>query len=290
MWLSTVGGTQPIGLRYMVPAPDLREYISSYYLFWAHLPNVADVMRADLPQIRFMIEGSGEYNFANGDCIATPDVSLIGPTMGATRFAVAGPLRVLGIALLPAGWATLVRDDASRHADSLIDASAVFGTLVEDALDAMRGALHPEVLVSIADAVMRELVGRVSEVPLWFTRLTDGWLTGAASPDVDTLVAATGMSSRQVERLARRIYGAPPKLLARKYRALRAASLLGQGDLPWQEVVGDAFYDQSHFIREFKHFTGQTPRHFQRDPTPVTRLSIGRRALAGKLPELALVS
>lgn len=290
MWLTKIGGTQPIGLRYLEPAADLRGHISSYYLFWADYTQVADVMRADLPQLRFMIQGKGEYSFTGGDCSVTPDVALLGPTMGATRFAVAGPLLVFGIALLPAGWAALVRDDASRHADSVIDATAIFGSLPKDALDAMRGALTPNVMVSIADMAMRALVARAADTPLWFTRMTDRWLTGAASPNVDELVAAAGMSSRQVERLARRIYGAPPKLLARKYRALRAASLLGQGDLPWQEVVGDAFYDQSHFIREFKIFTGQTPRHFQRDPTPVTRLSIGRRALTGKLPELALVS
>jgi len=290
VWLNGDWGTQPIGLRYLEPAPDLRSHISSYYVFWANYTKVADVMRADLPQLRFMIQGRGEYSFAGGGQAATPEIALLGPTMGATRFAVAGPLLVFGVALLPAGWAALVRDDASRHADSVIDATAVFGTLPNDALDAMRGAVSPDVMVTLADMVMRALVSRAADSPLWFTRMTDRWLTGALSPDVDELVSAAGMSSRQVERLARRIYGAPPKLLARKYRALRAASLLGQGHLPWQEVVGDAFYDQSHFIREFKIFTGQTPRHFQRDPTPVTRLSIGRRALAGKLPELALVS
>jgi AraC-like DNA-binding protein len=290
VWSKLVEGAGPIGLRYIEPAADLRGHISSYYLFWADFPQVADMMRADLPQIRFMIAGGGQYSLATGSQIVTPRIALIGPTLGATRFAVTGPLLVFGIALLPAGWAALVRDDASRHADSVIDASAVFGVLMEDALSAMYGAVSPEILVSIADSAMRALVVRASEVPIWFTRLTDRWLVGAASPDVDTLVASAGMSSRQIERLARRIYGAPPKLLARKYRALRMASLLGQGHQPWQEVVGDAFYDQSHFIREFKHFTGQTPRHFQRDPTPVTRLSIGRRALAGQLPELALVS
>src|SRR5688500_8891625 len=101
----------------MEPAPELRGFISSYYVFWADLPKVTDVVRADLPQVRFMLAGKGEYCFANGGCVPTPEISLIGPTMGASRFAVEGPLLVFGVALLPAGWAALVRDDASRHAD-----------------------------------------------------------------------------------------------------------------------------------------------------------------------------
>ena len=87
------------------------------------------------------------------------------------------------------------------------------------------------------------------------------------------------MSPRQIERLAKRIYGAPPKLLARKYRVLRVASLIGQSGMPWPEAAGETFYDQSHFIREFKQFIGVTQQRFQRDPPPLTRLtmaSVGR--------------
>jgi AraC-like DNA-binding protein len=274
----------------MEPAPELRGFISSYYIFWADLPKVTDVVRADLPQLRFMLAGKGDYSFANGHSVSTPEISLIGPTMGASHFAVTGPLLVFGVAMLPAGWAALVRDDASRHADGIEDATAIFGPLLRDGLDAMRMAPSFDVMASVADAVFRAFVDGAADAPLWFTGMTDAWLTGAASPEVDVLVAEAGMSARQIERLARRIYGAPPKLLARKYRALRAASVLGSAHLSWQEVAGDAFYDQSHFIREIKHFTGLTPRQFQRDMPPVTRLSLQRRALTGRLPELALVS
>lgn len=290
MRLNQITNGQPIGLRYIEPAPALRELISSYYLFWADLPKVTDVIRADLPQLRFMLCGTGHYEFANGLSRRTPETTLIGPTMGASRFTVQGPLLVFGIALLPAGWAALVRDDASAHADRLEDAATLFGPMLAGGLDAMRNAPAAEAMVAIADALMGTLVEDAVEGPLWFTRMTDSWLTGAPSPEVDTLVATAGMSARQIERLARRIYGAPPKLLARKYRALRAASALGSANLSWQEVAGDSFYDQSHFIREVKHFTGLTPRQFQRDLPPVMRLSLGRRALTGKLPELALVS
>ena len=88
------------------------------------------------------------------------------------------------------------------------------------------------------------------------------------------LIAELGVSARQVERLTKRIYGAPPKLLARKYRSLRAASLIGTSQLHWSEAAGDAFFDQSHFIRDFKRFTGLTPSQFQNDPPPVTRLTL----------------
>ena len=107
--------------------------------------------------------------------------------------------------------------------------------------------------------------------------------------DVDWLVAQSGMSARSVERLSRRLYGAPPKLLARKYRALGAAVRLGTGEAAtWADAAGDAFYDQAHFIREFRAFTGKTPARFLAEVAPITRLTLTRRRLVPGLPKLTL--
>ncbi|HWW64522.1 MAG TPA: AraC family transcriptional regulator [Sphingomonadaceae bacterium] len=280
----------PISLGYFPPATDLRSHISYYYVFRANVPRISDVMRADVAQLRFMIGGQGHYSFGNGLTLPTPDVCLVGPTTAATRFTVEGPVLVFGMGILPAGWARMVRDDAASHADRVEDAVAMFGPPLADALNRMREARTEPELFDIADRTMRWLSRRAGEPPLWFTQLTDSWLTGQANPSVDWLVAESGLSARHVERLARRFYGAPPKLLARKYRALRAASLLGAGERPWSDPLNQPFYDQSHLIREFKRFTGLTPGQLERSPPPIARLSRQRRALAGLAPEIAVVS
>src|SRR3546814_5103246 len=91
----------------------------------------------------------------------------------------------------------------------------------------------------------------------WFIHATNEWLMGDISPNVDALIAETGLSGRQVERLTNRIYGAPPKLLARKYRALRIASSLSGEGVDWPDLMGDAFYDQYHFIRSTEEHTSE---------------------------------
>ena len=278
-----------ISLHYFQPAADLRRYVSSYYLFRADLPRIQDLVRADLGQIRFMLAGRGRYAFADGTAAATPEVSLVGPTMAASHFSVDGPLLVFGVGLLPTGWAAMVREDANRLVHTVDDATARLGGILDDALDAMRVAGAPHVMVSIADAVMRVLFARAVDPPLWFTTMAEAWLTGTASPEVDALIRESGMSARQLARLANRIYGAPPKLLARKYRALRAATLLADPAVDWETAAGDAFYDQSHFIREVKLFTGLTPTQLQASPPPVTRLMHRRRGFAAQMPRITMV-
>ncbi|MDB5690154.1 MAG: putative AraC family transcriptional regulator, partial [Sphingomonas bacterium] len=98
----------------------------------------------------------------------------------------------------------------------------------------------------------------------------------------------SGTSPRQLARLANRIYGAPPKLLARKYRALRAAHLLCDSGDDGFSAARDAFYDQSHLIREVRRFTGLTPTQYRENPPPVTRLMLQRRWFAAQLPRIAV--
>lgn len=283
------GAPAGIRLRYYEPAADLRALISAYYVFRADVPYFADLMRADLGQLRFMLRGTGSY-LRDGVAVPSDEIHLLGPSTAATRFEVRGPLLLFGIGLHPAGWAALVRDDASLLADRAFDATARFGSLIVDMLDALRNAPDGQAMVHIADMVMRACKARAPEPPIHLTSIVDAWLTGECNPCVDDLIAELGISARQVERLAKRIYGAPPKLLARKYRSLRAASLIGTRQLHWSDAAGDAYFDQSHFIRDFKRFTGLTPSQFQNDPPPVTRLTLQRRAALGDIAPLARVS
>ena len=123
--------------------------------------------------------------------------------------------------------------------------------------------------------------------PFEFTSIVDGWLLRNADPDIDILIQSTGLSPRQLERTTKRYYGMPPKKLARKYRALRAAHALARGDSLDDTGLGLAFYDQSHLIREIKAFTGLTPSQLKSGQSPLTQATMdGRRSLGGKVSGL----
>ncbi len=277
-------------IRYFAPAGALRSCISSYYWFTSDLPLFSDLMRAELPQIRLVIEGHAANHYVSGEIIEGSRALLQGPTSAPVRFVAAGRLHVFGLGLLPLGWAQLVGCPADELADSGIELDQIFGSCVETLVAQITSAPDDAARVAAADSFFLCLLDRAHAAPRWFTQLTDNWLTDSAAPDVDSLVAASGMSQRSVERLSRRIYGASPKLLARKYRALGAAVRMGNEELQSWSDAGDGFYDQAHFIREFKQFTGMTPKRFMIEAAPVTRLTIARKRLMPGLPKLALFS
>jgi AraC-like DNA-binding protein len=134
---------------------------------------------------------------------------------------------------------------------------------------------------------VRELVSKGDANATRFVRQVDTWLAGSPSPDMDSLVEVTGLSRRQVERKCNALYGAPPKLLARKYRALRAAVAMVSDSESLDDLIERGFYDQSHLIREVKQFTGLTPRQIKAEPSVLARLTISQRtALGGQVSPL----
>ncbi|MGB0564247.1 MAG: helix-turn-helix domain-containing protein [Spirulinaceae cyanobacterium] len=70
-----------------------------------------------------------------------------------------------------------------------------------------------------------------------------------------------GVSPRHLRRLFHDYLGIRPKQLARIIRFQYAMQLLQQ-DAGLDELLALGFYDQAHFIREFKAMTGASPTHF----------------------------
>lgn len=268
-------------LDYAVPDASLSDHITLFYRFRSDLPVFEETERADRAQLRFVLhDGGGEYCFPDGHVQRAMDVHIVGPTTGPRIIRADRPVRVFGAGITPCGWAALIGSDASSMVNRLVDAADLFGERVIEAREALRAAPDLAAMEAIAAALLRALIRDSGGETLRFVRQVDAWLKASTSPEIESLTAATGLSCRQIERKCNRLYGVPPKLLARKYRALRAAVALVLD----QDQVQDGFYDQSHLIREIKEFTGLTPRQLKSEPGLIAELSIGlRHNLTGQI-------
>ncbi|WP_313809383.1 helix-turn-helix domain-containing protein [Sphingobium sp.] len=277
----TVDAVQgPVRLRYFAPPEQLNAYFGSLYIFTETADHYSDVTRADVPQLRFMLESSGDYHFHDGTSGATPEICLLGPTLGATRFELDGPGRVVGISLLPAGWIALHGGDANSLTDRVQDMGSSPG--YRELLEKLRAMEDVEAMAALCWSFLTERLVALPESTWRLLEAVDGWLMGEGSPRIETLADITGVSPRQLARLTNRYYGCSPKLLARKYRALRCSARIALDHESWQALCEDGgFYDQSHFIREIKHFIGLTPHQLQTEPTAVAQLTLLRRSLGG---------
>lgn len=101
-----------------------------------------------------------------------------------------------------------------------------------------------------------------------------------ASPDfvVSDFARAQGVSPRTLERVISRDFGASPKLVQRRARALdMAAVLLGVARSEEEAEMRLRYFDQSHLIREMRFFFGMPPSQLARGAHPLLRLNVETR-------------
>jgi AraC-like DNA-binding protein len=86
---------------------------------------------------------------------------------------------------------------------------------------------------------------------------------GAAT--VDAMADAAAVSSRHLERLFARHLGVTPKTLARVQRFQHAlGALMREPEGTLADVAAEAgYFDQAHFIKDFRRMTGGVPRGYR---------------------------
>lgn len=284
LWQEQAAAFSPKGqfrITYIEPPPDLAPFITTFYIFRSDDPIIRDVQPASIGHLMFFLKGRGQARFHDGHIDNSHDVSLISPSNAAMQYIVQGPFHCFGCALTPLGWRSLTGLPAAAMMDQLCDAAE---TLDHDCLgllgqlraidaacvntdddDALRGlgqrlvAAAAPSLVGCFQPVAPLLAQRVAKVA--------AWLDADFSPKVEELVDILALSDRQVQRFITDNFGCSPKFLARKYRALRVAMALSDPRTTAQqkEALFDLFYDQSHMIREIRHFVGMTPSGLAQD-------------------------
>ncbi len=280
-------GYAMIAVQYDAPSALLAKLVSSFYRLDFEGDNFSEIERADRAQFRFQLRGEGEYHFASGQIAPTYPATIIGPTTAPVRAVASCPLTIFGWGMSAEGWVALMGKEAADFVDRAIDARELFGDSIMLLRDKLVQANNFSEQCVIGDNFATDIYSHGETAAFEFTTKVDQWLVEHIDPDVEELIKSTGLSPRQLERITKRYYGMPPKKLARKYRALRAAHALARGDSLDDTDLGLAFYDQSHLIRELKAFTGLTPSQLKSGQSELTQVTMdGRRSLGGRVSTL----
>ena len=262
-------------IDYIAPPAAISDWVTVLYHFRCDEPVIRDIQPASVGHLCLFAHGKGELQFPDGRRDPNHEIALLTPLSAACPMEVAGPFHVIGAAFTPLGWAALTGLHAGEHRDQLRPAPEVLGDDIalvgQRLIDGYRAGT-----ISGRDAALAlgdYIAGAAKPVdPRHHTliREVNRWLGASLNPAIDDLLARANYSQRQVQRLVERYFGLPPQALARKYRALRAAALLSFPHLTpeYESELADAFFDQSHMIREISRFVGRTPARLADNTTP----------------------
>lgn len=252
-------------LDYIAPPPELLPFCTTLYYFRCDERDIRDVQPAAVGHVMVFLAGSGAMNFVTGHSDRSHPVSLMTPCSAAAPIAVDGPFHCIGAALSPLGWAAMTGLHAGEWADRLLPAAEILGAetaaLGDRLISAYRQGTPGTTLCGDLAAFLQTRIGPVNPRHAMLMQAVSEWLSAGLDPPISALFARSAYSPRQTQRLVERYFGLPPRELRRKYRALRIVALLAEPGISDEQVAAlvDHFYDQSHMIREIRHFAGRTP-------------------------------
>jgi AraC-like DNA-binding protein len=272
-----------IEIANFAPPAELAPYVTQIYFFRCDEKHIQDRQPAALGHLLFLLSGVGSLQFQDGHVDPVSGAAVFGPGLAAAEFAFDGPLHDLGFALSPLGFVALTGKPANHYADKAVPASDLFGPDIDILFaDMQQGHRDGSMRISgMVEKVSNFLMKRVRAVPMAHQVMIQrvvGWLSSDLDPDVDKLYPLLDMSRSTAARLITRYFGTPPKQLMRKYRALRAASLLVDSNCTpeLRAKIESLFYDQPHMIREIRQFAGRTPGALDGDDARILRMWLSK--------------
>ncbi len=264
-----------ISVDYIPPPSGVSQYVTTLYHFRCDEPIIRDIQPASIGHLALFPRGEGEMRFPDGRGDPNHPIAMLSPLSMATPIEVEGPFHAIGAALTPQGWAALTGLHAGENRDRMLEASQVLGSDVVamgEPLIAgyLSGKMSAKECALAIGAYIENKARKLNPRHVELIKTVNQWLGASLNPELADLMAKAAYSERQVQRLVERYFGLPPQALARKYRALRAAALLSFPQLTpeYEAELADAFFDQSHMIREIQRFAGRTPARLRDDANP----------------------
>ena len=260
------------------PQLQLQSYVTFFYFVEADGP-LSDFLYPEWGNVRFALRGDWHVAMPGFDNVAPQTAVLFGPTDRHGKI-VTGGGKTVGFGLTPIGWHRLIGRNAGRMANRIaplgdrlgIDGEVLRQQLQRDGDDASSVARFETLLI--------DLLGRRPPVSAPVLA-TDQALRTRPETTLDFARAAQ-VSERTLHRICIDAFGFPPKRLMRLQRFLdtmgRVRTAVGEA---LGEAIDPAYFDQSHFYRDFRDFMVMTPRAYFGAPRPLMAAAASAQMRAG---------
>lgn len=263
-----------VRVRFHRPPERLSRYFTTFYLTEIDVPDggrVTDHLHPEWANLR-ICRGDYPISQLTGQALFGGVASNItGPTSTALRFTV-GTTRIWGVGFLPLGWSRFMATPANLHADAIYSVEsepflAPFRPLVEEVFNDIpdEAAELERVTAFFTRTLERNGEGDDPRILACHAALLDPEVAS-----VSEMAEAARLPSHTLERVCRKHFGFPPRLLLRRQRFMRSlVQYMLDPSLHWIGAIDGHYHDQAQFVRDFHRFMGMSPSEYAASPKPV---------------------
>lgn len=253
------------------PLPDLQALVKCYWT----LEVPADIKA---PKQRIIADGCLEMAFVLGDdikrytsetnFILQPRAMVIGQITKPFFIQPTGHVNTFAIRFYPYGFANFVDIHINALSDKETSLTELFGEKIAYNLEQkVVQAQDTKTRIAVVEAFLLSLLKTKSTVDKIIQTTIDALVSSKGNISISSLLKNDLAKRRQLERKFTKQIGVSPKQLAKVIRLQAALKLLLHNESEKLSTIAyeGEYYDQAHFIRDFKDFTGTSPSTFLSD-------------------------
>ena len=251
--LNLKAGEKKFNLSRHLPAEDLTCFVENHWIVdWdlrGQKPYVAETLPH--PSVCLVFE-RGESR-------------IIGVVTGKFTRRLEGPGRVFGIKFKPGAFYPFVQSPVSEYTDRVIDMADVFGAETKTLREAILSSTEQVEMIEHAESFLRRRFPEPDGTVALINRIVDRIIADRDITRVDHVVSHFNLSKRTLQRIFHAYVGVSPKWVIRRYRLHEATEKMAAEVLDWPRLALDlGYFDQAHFIKDFKAIVGQSPTEYTR--------------------------
>jgi AraC-like DNA-binding protein len=264
--------------RHFFPSEILRPYIKQYYIFESD----ADIAFEDIVcpsgdmEIVFNL-GEGSWAFlSQNDYLKTPPIELWGQITKPLAIKSKGKHTMLGIKFYTHSAAYFLNDDIAVFNDQVSDVTDIIGDPVSTLHAILMETSDAQKRIDLVEVFLKKRLigcekksGRIEKV----ADILKSIKKNPAENNLGNIAFKHGITPRYLHKLIYQHTGLSPTSFNKINRFQISLGLITKNDRPLTSIAYDSgYFDQSHFIRDFKSFTGVTSSAYLDNITPVNQL------------------
>jgi AraC-like DNA-binding protein len=208
-----------------------------------------------------------------------PRSVVVGPQVSRVDLDINKDHKAVRVGFHPGGLYRLLGVPMSGMIDGSYDAIDVFGNEMRNVNDQLQEASSFD---EISGVITNFLLGQLKRLkkPMPFDAAMLELLRLNGNVPIEKIASLACLSLRQFERVSKERIGLPPKFFARLVRFSKAYRMRENfSNLSWTSIAYECgYFDQMHFIRDFKEFAGVAPGVIEKELEKITvRMQAGLR-------------
>lgn len=264
--------------KHFLPSAILKPYVRHYYSFESDSAIEFDdtvFPSGDMEVIFNLGRGTWESSVEN-QFIKTPAIELWGQITKPLPIKSKGKHSMLGIKFFTHSAAYFFNDEIGVFNDRIFDLSEVIGTAVKTLHGQLLEATDLSKRLALLEQFLIQRLVANEKKAFRVDKVADILKSMQSNPEesnIGNIASSHGITSRYLQKLIYQNTGLSPKSFHKINRFQQSLKLIAKNEQPFTAIAYECgYFDQSHFIRDFKSFTGITPSAYMENITPVNSL------------------